>query len=61
MTIPHIRHTHEDRKHTSWCGRSLTQFDWTFQNIDHAVYSHQQGSIPPCRKCFQAIVKAMGK
>jgi hypothetical protein len=34
-----IQHTHTERKKTSWCGKSLSSFDWVFQDIDHAAYS----------------------
>ncbi len=57
--IKHIRHTHEERKTTAWCGRELHNYDWAFENIDHAAYSSlSRGSVLPCQKCVAAVAKA---
>lgn len=53
----HIKQTHEDRKTLSWCGESLTLTDWTFQSIEHAILSIQNGNlIFPCRNCMKEII-----
>jgi hypothetical protein len=40
----------------AWCGAKLTQFDWHFQSIDHAVMAAQQGSYQlPCPACATTI------
>lgn len=58
--IKHIRHTREDLKTTSWCGRDLTRFDWTFLDLDHAAYAKQQESLQvPCKQCVKAAVKVL--
>lgn len=51
-----IRHTHEERKNTSWCGKAVYTFDWTFVDIDHATYSIMNGSRNvPCPDCIKVI------
>lgn len=57
-----IQHTHAARKGTSWCGRPLASFDWSFVDIDHAVYSTQSGSrLLACKECVDAVVKALSQ
>ena len=56
----HIRHTHADLETSSWCGQQLNRTDWTFQNIDHAIYAIQQGTLQqPCTECLAAITKTL--
>lgn len=58
--IKHIRHTHEEKKNTSWCGKELYSHDWTFLGIDHAAYSAQQGDrLVACKKCVAAVIKVL--
>lgn len=58
----HIKQNHEDRKTLSWCGANLTSMDWTFQSIDHAVLSIQNGTlIFPCRKCVKKIQEILAE
>lgn len=57
--VKHIRHTHADKKNVAWCGEPLTQFDWTFLDIDHAAYNAQQGGyLVTCPKCVEAVKRA---
>lgn len=56
----HIQHTHEERKHTSWCGERINPHGWNFQDLDHAAYSIQQHSYAtPCPYCVEAAIKAL--
>lgn len=56
----HIKHTHADRKSLSWCGQTLSEFDWTFQDIDHATYSREQGQrLQPCPSCVEVVIKTL--
>ncbi len=51
-----IQHTHTERDKTSWCGKSLSTFDWAFQDIDHAVYAiMSEARQVPCSECIAAI------
>jgi hypothetical protein len=59
MGAHHIRHTHEKRKDTTWCGLNTTPLIWYFQDLDHAAYSQAQGSIEPCRHCVRRAIKAL--
>jgi hypothetical protein len=55
-----IQHTHADLPKTSWCGEKLYSYDWVFQDIDHAVYSTQQGSRNvPCPDCLTKIYEVL--
>ena len=58
-----IQHTHADLLKTSWCGEQLSGLHyWAFQNIDHAVYSVQQGSRQvPCPDCLKKIYEVLGE
>ena len=60
-----ILHTHADLPKTSWCGEQLSGLQsqyWAFQNIDHAVYSVQQGSRQvPCPDCLKKIYEVLGE
>jgi hypothetical protein len=57
-----IQHTHVDLPKTSWCGEKLFSFDWAFQDIDHAVYSVQQGSRQvPCPDCLKKIYEVLNE
>ena len=58
-----IQHTNTPlhTQKTSWCGEKLS-IDWVFKNIDHAVYSVQQGSRQvPCPDCLKKIYEVLGK
>jgi hypothetical protein len=60
MGANHIRHTHEKRKGTTWCGLRTDPFMWLFQDLDHAAYSKAQGStIEPCKQCVGRAIKAL--
>lgn len=51
-----IQHTHADRKRTSWCGKTISSFDWVFCDIDHAVYATMSYARQvPCPECVAAI------
>lgn len=57
-----IQHTNTPlhTQKTSWCGEKLSSFDWVFQNIDHAVYSVQNGSRQvPCPDCLKKIYEIL--
>lgn len=57
--IKHIRHTHEDKKRSAWCGRNLW-LEFAFANIDHAAYNNlNHDRLVPCKRCVKAIVKAL--
>lgn len=59
--IKHIRHTHEDKKKTAWCGQELI-FDWAFVNIDHVAYNNMNGGrLLPCKKCVEKVIEALEK
>jgi hypothetical protein len=56
----HIKQTHVDRSAFAWCGMPLTQFDWSFADIDHATYASQQGSlIQVCPACVEVVTAAL--
>ena len=56
----HIKHSHQNRDHKTWCGAPIQPFDWLFQDIDHAVYSIMQGSlIDVCDDCLDAIIEVI--
>lgn len=55
-----IQHTHAEKQKTSWCGKNLFNFDLSFQDIDHAVYSLANGSrLLPCPDCVNVIVNVL--
>ena len=55
-----IRHTREDMKGTSWCGRPLCSFDWVFQSLDHAAHAQMDESrLVPCKKCLKTATEAL--
>ena len=55
-----IQHTHEDMKGKTWCGDNTVGFTWLFQDIDHAIYSKQQGSfVEVCENCAKEIAKVL--
>lgn len=49
-----IKHTHFSLKNTTWCGKKLGQ-DWYFEDIDHAAYNQNHGSVSVCAECIKAI------
>lgn len=52
-----IQHTHLDKQKTSWCGKTLYNYDWVFQDIDHATYNVMNGGyLVPCPDCVNAIL-----
>lgn len=54
-----IKHTHEEKKTTSWCGREVSM-EWAFVDLDHAAYSNlNQDRLIPCKKCVRAAIKAL--
>ncbi len=55
-----IRHTHEDLKRTSWCGRVLSSSDGVFQSLDHAACAQMGESRQvPCKKCLETAKEAL--
>ena len=51
-----IQHTHADKQKTSWCGKTLYNYDWVFQDIDHATYNVMNGGrLVPCPDCVNVI------
>lgn len=55
-----IQHTHVDKLKTSWCGEQLFNFDWSFQDIDHAAYSVMSGGrLVPCPECVNSVFKLL--
>jgi hypothetical protein len=51
-----IQHSHTERKRTTWCGKSLSCFDWAFVDIDHAAYAAMsEARLVPCPECIAAI------
>ena len=52
-----IQHTHLDKQKTSWCGKTLYNYDWVFQDIDHATYNIMNGGRQvPCPDCVNVIL-----
>ena len=52
-----IQHTHLDKQKTSWCGKTLYNYDWVFQDIDHATYGVLNGGrLVPCPDCVNTIL-----
>ena len=57
-----IQHTHADKQKTSWCGERLSNFDWCFQDIDHATYTvMNEGRQVPCPDCVNVIMETLTK
>lgn len=55
-----IRHTHEERKRTSWCGREIEPFEFAFTDIDHAAYERMRhGRLLICPECLKAVVETL--
>ena len=55
-----IKHTHADYPKTSWCGKSISSFDWAFQNIDHAAYATMnEDRLIPCPVCLDKIAETL--
>jgi hypothetical protein len=55
-----IRHTHEDLKGTSWCGRALYSSDWVFQSLDQAACAQMGESCQvPCKRCLKTATDAL--
>lgn len=56
-----VRHTHEDLKTQSWCGRRLEVFEFAFMDADHAAENGRQGGrLVACGECAAAITAALG-
>lgn len=52
----HIRHTHEEKKVLAWCGSPLSNTEWAFENVDHALYTLvREASQTPCNDCRRKI------
>lgn len=57
---PCVKHTHEELKNTTWCGRTVHSLVFSFQNIDHAAYQAKAGSrFSTCPSCRKKIVEAL--
>lgn len=54
------RTSNENNSKTSYCGKKLTQFDWAFQDAEHAINSIKSGSyIEVCENCKKEIIKTL--
>ena len=52
-----IRQTHAERSTMSWCGRRIEPFEWTFTDVDHALYNIlNQGRILVCPDCKKVLI-----
>lgn len=57
-SIRHIKRTHADFNHLTWCGRPASGF--VFSNLDHAAENGlNQGRLVACKKCTKAAIKAL--
>ena len=57
-----IQHTHEEKKHTTWCGREHAWGEFLFQSIDHAAYTVMaEDRLQPCRACCEAVTAMLAK
>lgn len=55
-----VRHTHEDFRGKSWCGRPVYNFDWVFCDLDHAAHSQMNESrLLPCPECLRSATDAL--
>lgn len=55
-----VKHTHEEKKTTTWCGRMFNVMEFNFVSLDHAAYANQGGSTTlPCARCIAAAVAAL--
>ncbi|AEG53157.1 hypothetical protein [Sinorhizobium meliloti] len=53
-----IRHTHEEKKTETWCGKRA--FGFLFQDTDHAAYNGMnKGRLVACDKCTAAIIECL--
>jgi hypothetical protein len=52
-----VKHTREDKKLSSWCGRYVSVCGFMFQDIDHAVHERMaEGRLLICPACRDEIV-----
>lgn len=55
-----IKHTHEDKPNTSWCGNRLWSHEFNFQSVDHALYNGLNGGrLQTCNECSLAVTQAL--
>lgn len=55
-----IRHTHEEMKTTSWCGRYIPRSEWYFVDIDHAAYNAMNGGrLVACEGCVSKVTELL--
>ena len=55
-----VKHTHEDKKRSSWCGRHVGVCGFIFQDIDHAAYTRlAEGRLLICPACLNEIKGAL--
>ena len=55
-----VRHTHEDKKKMSWCGRNIQDVGFYFVDIDHAAYDQlDKDRLLICPECLAEIIKAL--
>jgi len=52
----------EQPEQVTWCGRNAGKQEWLFQSASHvALNARNRGSVSPCRKCIESIIKALRK
>lgn len=57
-----IRHTHEEMKTTSWCGRYIPRSEWYFVDIDHVAYNAMKaGRLVVCDECADTVIQHLTK
>lgn len=56
--IKHIKRTHADFNHLTWCGKSAMGF--CFTDLDHAAENGlNDGRLVACKDCTVAAIKAL--
>lgn len=55
-----VRHTRDDSRHLTWCGREHHGLEWLFQDLDHVAYNGLAGNRTlACGFCVRAATEAM--
>lgn len=56
--VKHVRMTHVDFKHMTWCGQPIT--GWDFVDAEHAAENgRKDGRLVACESCVRAITNAL--
>jgi len=56
--VKHVRMTHVDFKHLTWCGERIS--GWDFCDAEHAAENgRKQGRLVACKACVKAITDAL--